>query len=242
MDLREAGKNRRRRQILDSARELIEAEGRDALSMRRLAERAQVSTRTLYNLYGAKEDILYALMSESMRDVDAKLAKLPPTDPLDRSRTLMTMSIDQLCARTKFNRALYQGFEIDAHRTRNIDLVSFARRRQQLVLEAAQEQGLLLRTVPARVLAHHIILGYGNVVRLWCREVVDSAQLKAHVLHTRALCLLGVATPTTRVRLEREIEALLPDMESLVERLDDLAIASATSRGTRPASDSLAQG
>jgi AcrR family transcriptional regulator len=243
VDLREAGKNRRRRQILDAARELIEADGREALSMRRLAECAQLSTRTLYNLYGAKEDILYALMSESMREVDARLAKLSMPDPLDRSRASISMSIDQLCARTAFNRALYRGFELDAHRARNIEVVSLARNRQKAVLEAAQAQGLLLRTVPARVLAHHIIMGYGNVVRLWCREVLDSAQLRAHVLHMRALCLLAVATPATRIRFEREIESLAPDMQLLVDRLDELAGAppAAPALETSEAADSLAR-
>lgn len=229
MDLREAGKNRRRRQILDAARELIEADGRQALSMRRLAECAQLSTRTLYNLYGAKEDILYALMAETAPEVDAKLAKLSLADPLDRSRAMISISIDLLCARTALNRALYRDFEIDADRARNAAVVSLARGRQQVVLEAAQEQGLLLRNVPARVLAHHVVMGYGNVVRLWCRESLDGTQLKAHVLHWRALCLLAVAVPATRVRLEREIEALAPDMQSVVNRLDELGSPPAAS-------------
>ena len=225
VDLREAGKNRRRRQILDAARELIETDGRQALSMRRLAECAQLSTRTLYNLYGAKEDILYALMAESVREVDAKLAKLAPTDPLERSRVMLTVSIDQLCSRTAFNRALYRGFEVEVDRARNFEVMSLARGRQQSVLEAAQEQGLLQKSVSPRVLAHHIITGYGNAVRLWCREVLDSDQLKAHTLHLRALCLLAVAVPATRTRLEREVEALEPDMQAVVARLADLANA-----------------
>lgn len=196
--------------------------------MRRLAECAQLSTRTLYNLYGAKEDILFALMAEGMRETDAKLGKSSPADPLERSRALLTVSIDQLCARTAFNRALYRGFEPGVGRAS--EFVSKARDRQQVMLEAAQDMGLLQKSVSARVLAHHIVTGYGFAVRLWCREVLDNAQLKAHALHARALCLLAVALAPARARLEREIEALAPEMQSLVKSLDESATHSAASR------------
>jgi AcrR family transcriptional regulator len=218
VDLREAGKSRRRRQILDAARELIEADGREALSMRRLAECAQLSTRTLYNLYGAKDDILYALMAESMLEVDAKLAKLALADPLERSRAMVAVSADQLCARAELNRALYRGFEIGSGRAREV--VTLGRNRQETVLQNAQDQGLLLRTVSARVLAHYINIGYGQAVRLWCREELDNAQLKAQALHQRALYLIAVAVPATRARFERDLEGFAPELHSLVSHMD----------------------
>jgi AcrR family transcriptional regulator len=221
VDLREAGKSRRRRQILDAARELIEADGREALSMRRLAECAQLSTRTLYNLYGAKEDILYALMAESMLEVDVKLAKLSLADPLERSRAMVAVAADQLCSRPKLNRALYRGFEIQVGRAREV--VTLGRRSQEAALQTAQDQGLLLRTVSARVLAHYINIGYGQAVRLWCREVLDNAQLKAQALHQRALYLIAVAVPATRARFERDLEGLAPELNSLVSHMDGLS-------------------
>jgi AcrR family transcriptional regulator len=222
VDLREAGKNRRRRQILDAARGLIEAHGRETLSMRRLAERAQLSTRTLYNLYGAKEDILYALMEENLRDVDSALVRLALTDPLDRSRALISVAIDQFCARTALNRALIRGVEI-GQGPRDTELVSLTRARHQAVIEAAMEQGMLERKVSPRLLAHHIVMAYGQALRLWSREVLDSTQLKAQALHARALYLLSVVAPSSRARLEREVTLLETDLQGLVQLFDDLA-------------------
>jgi AcrR family transcriptional regulator len=225
VDLREAGKRRRRRQILDAARGLIEAHGRETLSMRRLAEHAQLSTRTLYNLYGAKEDILYALMEESLRELDSALLKLALSDPLDRSRALISVSVDQFCARTALNRALLHGIEI-GQGPRNTELVALTRARHQAAIEAAMDQGLLERKVSPRLLAHHIVMAYGQALRLWSREVLDSTQLKAQALHSRALYLLSVATAPARARLEREVQLLESDLQGLVQLFDDLSVPS----------------
>ena len=59
---REQGKERRRRRILDAAAQLVEAEGLDGLTMRRLSDAAGVSYATVYNLVGSKEDVLVALL------------------------------------------------------------------------------------------------------------------------------------------------------------------------------------
>ena len=46
------------RKILDAAQWLVELDGIDGLSMRRLANEADVSVRTIYNLFGGKPEIL----------------------------------------------------------------------------------------------------------------------------------------------------------------------------------------
>jgi len=223
VDLREAGKNRRRRQILDAARQLIEADGRDALSMRRLAEVAQLSTRTLYNLYGAKEDILYALTEESIREVESILAKLAIGDPLDRSRALLTVSIELRCARAGLHKALIRGIELGGGRSREAELVGIAREQHEAVIAQAMDQGLLLRTVSPQLLAHQIVMNYGQTLRLWSRDVFDASQLKAQALHARALYLLAIAAPQARGRLERELESLEPELQTLVRGIDGLS-------------------
>ena len=64
------------RRILDAARSLVEAGGLDELSMRRLAQEADVSVRTIYNLFGDKDGLLRALVRESFDAMDAAVGAL----------------------------------------------------------------------------------------------------------------------------------------------------------------------
>ena len=234
VDLREAGKSRRRRQILDAARQLIEADGREALSMRRLAECAELSTRTLYNLYGAKEDILYALMEENGRELDAALAKLSLACPLDRSRAVINVAVEMANASAALNKALIRGVDIGAvGRSRDAVQMSRTRARHEAVISEAMDQGLLLRTTSPCLLAHHIVLAFGQLCRFWSREAISAAELRANAQHARVLYLLSVAAPSSRPRLERELEALAPEVRALIRRLDALGEPSPAAEPSR---------
>lgn len=75
-DLRTTNKLRRRHQILQAAHDLIAREGVGALSMRTLADAAQVSVPTIYALVGARDDVITALMAEGVLRFDKGLAAL----------------------------------------------------------------------------------------------------------------------------------------------------------------------
>ena len=65
MSRREEAKEFNRARIRAAAEEIIRAEGMEKLTMRRLAEQADVSLRTPYNLFGSKTDVLISLMEEA---------------------------------------------------------------------------------------------------------------------------------------------------------------------------------
>lgn len=62
--LRTRKKSRRRREILSAARALFEQDGYDATTMARIAKAADVSTPTVFNYFGAKDDLIMALVLE----------------------------------------------------------------------------------------------------------------------------------------------------------------------------------
>ncbi|MEX1019757.1 MAG: TetR/AcrR family transcriptional regulator [Litorilinea sp.] len=64
--------------ILDAARQIIQREGIDALSMRALAERIDYSPASLYEYYGSKDEIIQAVCEQGhglMRDRMAQVDK-----------------------------------------------------------------------------------------------------------------------------------------------------------------------
>jgi AcrR family transcriptional regulator len=62
---REEGKQQRRRQILRAARELVR-QGDTAFTMRALAEAANVSVATPYNLFGSKQAVMFAVLEHDL--------------------------------------------------------------------------------------------------------------------------------------------------------------------------------
>ena len=62
--LRNRQKSRRRREILDRARELFETDGYDSTTMARIAEAAEVSTPTVFNYFGSKDGVIVELVLE----------------------------------------------------------------------------------------------------------------------------------------------------------------------------------
>jgi AcrR family transcriptional regulator len=72
----------RRRDILQSAEQLLEAGGYAGLTMRAIAEGANVSSGTVYQYFDGKEDVFVALMATRLEAMQATL------DELDRDITI----------------------------------------------------------------------------------------------------------------------------------------------------------
>ena len=68
--------------LLDAAERLIEADGPDALSLRRLAEATQTTTRAVYSLFGSKDGLVDALAHRAFDVLGAGIRALPTSrDP-----------------------------------------------------------------------------------------------------------------------------------------------------------------
>ena len=91
-DVRAEGKRAMRTALLEIASELLEREGADALSMRRIAKLAGCSTSVLYTQFGGKEGLAAALYREGFERLDAALQtvlqKVDASDPLEKVRQL----------------------------------------------------------------------------------------------------------------------------------------------------------
>jgi len=79
-----AGRQQLRALILDEASRLLEAEGPEALTMRRISHNLGCSTTVLYTMFGAKAGIADALWTEGFARLTATLENAGGADPLDR--------------------------------------------------------------------------------------------------------------------------------------------------------------
>ncbi|HMG25624.1 MAG TPA: TetR/AcrR family transcriptional regulator [Acidimicrobiia bacterium] len=204
---REQGKARRRRRIVDAAAALVEAEGLDGLTMRRLSEAAGVSYATVYNLVGAKEDVLVAVLRAGLEDLGAQLAAVDSPDPLDRARAVVAGVVDHFVARPALYRVLVQAVHDPATGARGLPI----RRRTIGVYESsirdAIDAGLLRDDLDAHVLGVHVTLAVNGVIRRWAAGEIDATGFRAEADYALRVALLGVATPSTRTKLLAELRA-----------------------------------
>ena len=79
-----AGREQQRRVLLDAASSVLEAEGPDALTMRRIAAEVGSSTSVLYTMFGGKAGVADALWCEGFERLRVVLAAVEGDDPLGR--------------------------------------------------------------------------------------------------------------------------------------------------------------
>jgi len=84
-----------RSRILDAARELFLREGLEALSMRRVAERAELTVSALYRHFEDKDALLAALLETSFGAFAGTLMRaLDAPTPLEQFRTMLERYFD----------------------------------------------------------------------------------------------------------------------------------------------------
>jgi AcrR family transcriptional regulator len=230
MTLRERGKARRRRRILDAAKTVIVKDGVDGLSMSRLATQAELSVATLYNLCGSKEDILYALLVDCLDSLDAALDRLNLRDPIARLRAITSTSVAQLSREARLYRPLMAAID---HQWGSSPLPAAVRRCEAMAeeaLNAAVGQGLLVNTLSPRLLAHQIFMAYVQALRGWALGSLSDRGFLSQALHAQLLCLTAAATDRARPRLLRDLRSAEAGVRKIVDDMD--ALAKETSRGS----------
>ncbi|MEM9174550.1 MAG: helix-turn-helix domain-containing protein [Myxococcota bacterium] len=243
--MREANVEARRRRILDAARRLIERDGIESLSMRKLASEAAVSVTTLYNLFGARDDILVAMIADAVDGMIAVLdAESTLDDPIDRCFAVIEVSVREFGENERTHRPMMvagfaaQALEADAERRiarRAIEL-------QREGLEAAKARGLLRAEADPIRLGEQIYHGYELACAQWAWGRLDLDAFEARALYGLVLALQAVATEALRAELDVR-RAVLERRLARVERTSTTgnahprapkaSVSEATASGTR---------
>jgi AcrR family transcriptional regulator len=98
----------RARRIVESAVELAERGGFEAVRLRDVASHAGVALGTLYRRFRSKEDLLLAVLEQEMSDVRVRAERRPPAGDtsLERVTAFFQMTTRALCRRPNLARAL----------------------------------------------------------------------------------------------------------------------------------------
>ncbi len=203
----------RRKRIVEAAREIITSEGFDALTTRKLAAVAGVTTPTLYNLIGSMDDIFTILVEQCGAEIRSHLESLvSDLDGLTLFHETTSFSIDVLCKDAATFKAIGLATERRTlvHDASAVDgsLVKTTVPVMLRAIQRAQESGQLLGRVDEGLLAEHCYATYRAAYIDWCRGVSSDAIFRARALHGPLVCLLADAEGEARNSLLEAIGVL----------------------------------
>jgi AcrR family transcriptional regulator len=200
--LREKGKARRRGEVLSAASALWRDHGVASITLGQIAEAAELSTQTVYNLIGGVDEVKIAIVEELLQRLERSLAA---TD--DRG---VDLSIRGALASARLfvaDPALYRQILVGipqavfdgARLSRDGSAI------QQSALDEAQRTGELRDEVDTRALAWQIHLQYLGGLFSWaCGSLDDNAFLRATEIGVLA-ALAACATEPRRSQLQERL-------------------------------------
>jgi AcrR family transcriptional regulator len=204
---RERHKDRRRTQIVDSAYDLLREVGADELSVKMIAERADVSAATIYNLFGAKGAVLEKVYARDFETFVDKVAALGATPALDVMFEAVRIAADLY----RSDPAFYRGMSIGNPRAERDLVISVKAPRvafwQALLARAVKERDLAADT-RIDLVGTAMVQLYGGAFGAWVADLISVDEMEQQACYGMARLLLGVARPAGRTRLAARIAAI----------------------------------
>lgn len=206
MPTREEAKAIRRSRILDAARDLIREAEKTGFSMRALADRAEVSLVTPYNLFGSKRAIMNTLLDEDIRVYGDELSR-SQQDPLEMFFRAVTLGRDHFDRQQNYYRAVL--FAVYAEGGTEYRSMFRGPRRAlwRRLVETAVAEGYLVAEVEADALAVQLAAIYFANILEWVVGEMSLEEMEQRTHYGFALALYAMATPEHASRMRERIFA-----------------------------------
>ncbi len=201
---------KRRERILHEARFLIASQGFEALKIRDLAARAELTVPTIYNLIGGKDEILRLIID----DLVAQLRNIQSQAVDGTVEESFARQINDLADHFATDEAFFRAAFIAGDRSglfeQSSDTGIFANfvRLPIAACEDAIKQNLLRGHVSPDILGPQIYGCYRLARQDWANGYFDLTEFRKQALTGVFLCLASDATPAFRDRLLDQISKL----------------------------------
>ncbi|PWL24852.1 MAG: TetR/AcrR family transcriptional regulator [Altererythrobacter sp. XM-24bin4] len=208
---REDKKSQRAERILDHARAMIAEEGFDALKIRELAARAELTVPTIYNLIGGKSEILARIIEALVERLHEVQSQTGDDDIEAGFEQQITRLADLFAQDEDFYRAAFVAGDRSGLFEQRSDHGIFARSLQQPVeaCRSAQAAGLLQGAISAEQLGRQVYDSYRLARQDWANGYFDLEGFRTQALTGVFLSLAADAAPAFRERLLKRISSLV---------------------------------
>jgi AcrR family transcriptional regulator len=174
--LRERHKQQRRERILEAIRELLREFPNETPTVERIAELADLSPATVFNLVGPREQQWAALFDALLRELDACLASSADEDPREQARRIVGEAAELFIADAAVFKRLVNSWGRSGSLLQENPIPQL-----RAALRRGQEAGMLRPGLHIDALAGHIAMACGGVLRHWAAGQISDAAFRARV-------------------------------------------------------------
>lgn len=196
---------RRRAAILDVARELIAERGVDKLVIADVAERADVSVATIYNLVGTRDRLLIALLDDVAQQVRTRLGQGSVPSGVDACLHVIRTACDTVLDDADTVRAIVANVGNAAPDQWLADGLESSIKRS---VDAAVVHGDLGAELSPVAVVIGIQLGFRGALISWVFGLLPDEQLTANAEYMTLHILANAATPGIRPEIDQRLVQL----------------------------------
>jgi AcrR family transcriptional regulator len=204
---RERHKDQRRAKIIDAAYSLLREVGVDEISVKMIADRADVSAATVYNLFGAKGAVMAKVYERDFEGFAAKVAATGAPNAIDAIFDSIRIASDLY----RNDPSFYRGMSIRNPRAEPELVVSVQSPRRsfwQTLLELAIGQGDLAPGIRTDLVSMAMLQLGGGAFGHWCADLITVDEMESQTAYGMARLLLSLARPSGRAKLQQRIVAI----------------------------------
>lgn len=216
MSVREENKQKKRIKIVQTAKKIIKKDGMEKLTMRHLADVADMSSRTPYNLFESKTDILVALLYEEIAATD--FPTIWEDDELVLAQLLSIIEdFGQLYATDNdFYRSILWGIMSSDDISARDRAIAAITELINPIIESAVTQKELVSTLSTPALTSHLLTLLFAIIGMWGGSQLTLANAIIHIQLSwcnalspfatrKSKTLIQELTTRTQTSLEQEI-------------------------------------
>ena len=210
--LRTLNMQKRRVRILAETRGLLTREGYEAINLRDLARLAEVTVPTIYNLIGNKEEVMIALFSEVLTEIEARITSGSAAEPLALAEAVVLESIGLFQEDENFYRSAFLAVEYLDQSGPNHDKVSqvyaWGERLTTAGFIACRKARLLRGCIEPARLGELILRSYRMSCRAWAFGQLSLNEFRNRALGDVYITLAADAVDIFHALLQKKIATL----------------------------------
>jgi AcrR family transcriptional regulator len=174
--LRERHKQQRRERILQAIRGLLREHPEETPTVERIAELADLSPATVFNLLGPRERQWAALCDQLLSELDASLAFAADTDPRAQAHAIVSETVELFIADAAVFKGLLNGWEHGGPLLQESPVPKL-----RAALRRGQASGMLSADLHVEALVGHLATACGGALRQWATGQISDAVFRRRV-------------------------------------------------------------
>jgi AcrR family transcriptional regulator len=199
--LRERHKQERRERILEAIRELLRDYPQESPTVERIAELADLSPATVFNLVGPREQQWAALGDALLGELDAALTSAAEEDPREHARRIVQETAELFIADAAVFKHLVNRWGGSGALLRENPIPQL-----RAAFRRGQAAGMLRRDLHVDALVGHIATACGGALRQWAAGQITDAAFRVRVRFAVDVVFAASASEDCAAELQAPLE------------------------------------